>query len=178
MIYTGIGSRRTPEAFLKTFTAMAEILGLEGLTLRSGGACGADQAFEQGAINVGGDREIYLPFEGFQSETRSGNFNFDFPFPSEAAFAMGEKYHPRWHSLSVKGQAYHARNCHQVLGWDLETPTSVVICWTAYAKGHGGTGQALRIAKDYDISIVDFGKGYIATNLERVYDYVEKEIVL
>ncbi len=41
----------------------------------------------------------------------------------------------------------------QVLGSDLETPVSFVVCWTIGGKISGGTGQALRIAKDLGIPI-------------------------
>jgi hypothetical protein len=45
-----------------------------------------------------------------------------------------------------------------VLGLDLETPSKFIICWTKNGKGQGGTGQALRIAKEYGIPIFDAGK--------------------
>jgi hypothetical protein len=50
-----------------------------------------------------------------------------------------------------------ARNSFQVLGEDLETPATCVICWTPGGKGDGGTGQALRIARHYDVPIIDIG---------------------
>jgi hypothetical protein len=46
-----------------------------------------------------------------------------------------------------------ARNMYQVLGQDLETPTSFIVCWTKDGKASGGTGQALRVAKKYNIPI-------------------------
>ncbi|NMA16004.1 MAG: hypothetical protein GX935_02005, partial [Erysipelotrichia bacterium] len=33
-----------------------------------------------------------------------------------------------------------------------------IICWTKNGSGSGGTGQAIRIAKAYDIPIFDAGK--------------------
>lgn len=45
-----------------------------------------------------------------------------------------------------------ARNSHQILGWDLETPTNFVVCYTK-----GGTGQAIRIANHYNIPVFDVG---------------------
>jgi hypothetical protein len=50
-----------------------------------------------------------------------------------------------------------ARNCYQMLGLDLKTPVEFVICWTPQGKGAGGTGQALRIARDLKIPIYDLG---------------------
>lgn len=46
----------------------------------------------------------------------------------------------------------HARNMHQILGIDLKTPVDMVICWS---PGHGGTEQALRLARAYGIHIVN-----------------------
>ena len=51
------------------------------------------------------------------------------------------------------------RNVHQILGLDLRTPTSAVICWTAdgatsiTTEDTGGTGQAIRIASDLGIPV-------------------------
>ncbi len=64
-----------------------------------------------------------------------------------------------------------ARNCHQVLGCDLRTPSDFIICWTKNGKGLGGTGQALRIAKEYNIPIFDIG------NYNEI-EIIKKEIYL
>lgn len=50
-----------------------------------------------------------------------------------------------------------ARNSYQILGLDLNTPSNFVICWTKNGKGSGGTGQAIRIARAYNIPIFDAG---------------------
>lgn len=46
MTYAGIGSRETPLSMLKTMTKVADMLAKKGYTLNSGGAIGADVAFE------------------------------------------------------------------------------------------------------------------------------------
>ena len=61
MIYTGIGSRKTPIEIINKMIKLGQILGKHGYILRSGGANGADKAFEQGCDNVLGKKEIYLP---------------------------------------------------------------------------------------------------------------------
>ena len=48
--YAGIGSRRTPPEILRLMERMALILSGAGYTLNSGGAKGADSAFENGAL--------------------------------------------------------------------------------------------------------------------------------
>ena len=50
------------------------------------------------------------------------------------------------------------RNVHQVLGYDLEAPTDFIVCCTKDDENQGGTGQALRIAYDRTIPVVNFSK--------------------
>lgn len=148
-IYTGIGSRKTPFTLKPFFKSVASTLATSGYTLRSGGASGADQFFEAGAT----DKEIYLPWKGFEKSDSS------LYVISNEAYKMAEKYHPAWHKCTAGARKMHARNCYQVLGYDLKTPTAFILCWTQGGKGTGGTAQALRIARDCDIPIHDFGSG-------------------
>jgi hypothetical protein len=57
--YCGIGSRKTPENILIKMSKYASILERMGFTLRSGGALGADRAFERGVVNPL-KKEIFL----------------------------------------------------------------------------------------------------------------------
>jgi len=150
--YAGIGSRKTPSDVLEYFFKLGKFLAKIGLVLRSGGAEGADQAFETGCDAVGGEKEIFLPWKGFE------NSNSVLVVSDPRAFQISEKFHPYWHNLSVGAKKLQARNSHQILGWDLNTPSDFVICWTKNGSGTGGTGQALRIAQAYNIPIFDAGK--------------------
>lgn len=157
--YTGIGSRQTPFAVLRIMQRTAKNMNTVGYTLRSGGAAGADSAFEKGA---GNKKEIYLPWLGF-------NGNESTLLPTDEAFEMAAKYHPAWKNCDERARKFHARNCHQVLGHDLKTPSKLIICWTLAGKDGGGTGQALRIARAYNIPIdnlADFevAKKYLREN--------------
>ena len=144
MIYTGIGSRDTPTDVLRMMTKIAQGLAkTDDAILRSGGAKGADSAFEDGADK----KEIYLPWKGFNDNDSP---LFDIP---TAAYEMAKHYHPAWNRCSPAARKFHARNCYQILGKDLDLPTDLVICWTPGGKISGGTGQALRIALDYNINI-------------------------
>lgn len=62
-IYTGIGSRNTPPDILDIMFRLAGKLASEGYVLRSGGAQGADDAFEQGAAD---STEIYYAYDATQ----------------------------------------------------------------------------------------------------------------
>lgn len=146
MIYTGIGSRRTPEKVLKTMTAIAQFLANHNFILRSGGAAGADTAFEIGCDLANGKKEIYLPWKGFNGNN-SHLYNI-----TEDAYNLAKKYHPAWNKLSQGARKLQARNCYQVLGESLNSPTDFIIC---YSEGTGGTEQALRIARDLNIEVIN-----------------------
>lgn len=144
MFYTGIGSRSTPITTQVTMCKIAQYLNSIGYTLRSGGAYGADSAFESQAGTL---KEIYLPWKGFNSN------NSQLFTPSEEAYTLAEKYHPAWHRLRPSVKALMARNMHQVLGLNLDTPSDFVVCYTSDGRFSGGTGQALRLCKDLKVPI-------------------------
>lgn len=151
MIYAGIGARKTPKEFLTYMNVLGQFMASEGHTLRSGGATGADKAFEQGCDAQQGNKEIYLPWKGF-----NGNPSELYGTTREARILAGE-FHPNWPNVGPTGRDFMGRNCYQVLGQDLETPTNFVICWTPNGKVIGGTGQALRMANYYEIPVLNFG---------------------
>jgi hypothetical protein len=147
--YTGIGSRETPENILALMRGIALMLYERGYTLRSGGAEGADTAFEYGTPAMA-SMEIYLPWHGFNGKTQT--------IPEDKlawgeARSIAEKYHPNWEACSEGARKMHTRNSFQVLGHDCHSPSAFVVCWTRDGKNTGGTGQALRIAGDRKIEI-------------------------
>ena len=145
--YAGIGSRETPDDILTIFEQAGTYLAKKDFVLRSGGAKGADQSFK-----ANGRKEIYLPWYKFE------NSKSNLIVKDPKAFEIAKQFHPYWHNLSQGAMKLQARNSHQVLGQDLETPSTFIICWTKNGKGKGGTGQAIRIAKHYNIPIFDAGK--------------------
>lgn len=150
--YAGIGSRQTPDNILQIFVELGEFLGNNNVILRSGGASGADSAFESGCDLAKGPKEIYLPWQGFN----------DNPSPlygvTLEAKWTAKAYHPRWDKLTEKGKALIARNGYQVLGESLENPVDFIICYTENGALKGGTAQALRIAEKWNIPVYNFGK--------------------
>lgn len=152
MIYAGIGSRETPEPFCNIMSDVAYCLAKRGLTLRSGNARGADYAFYSGANRAGGKMEIYLPEPNFGVVKGQDPEVFISDIPKKA-FEIAQEYHPAWTRLSAYAKKLMARNVLQVLGRDVETPTNFIICYTNNGKASGGTGQAIRIAQDYNIPV-------------------------
>jgi hypothetical protein len=160
-IYTGIGSRSTPREVLAMMRFFALNLIQKDYTLRSGGAHGADQEFEWGCARSGLPKhkieelvEIYLPWASFEKDHRS----FITPFrnqPQDEAYEIAAQFHPSWKYLKRGAKMLHARNVHQIYGYDVTKPKfpEFVICWTEGGKMKGGTAQALRIAQAHNIRI-------------------------
>lgn len=146
--YAGIGSRETPLDVCEWMTRIAHYLSAQGWVLRSGGAAGADQAFYDGCDKK--KCEIYLPYNGFRGKRADGVTHF---LTAPEAYDIARDYHPKWRNLPTTAREFHARNVHQVLGRDLKTPSTMIVCWTADGKASGGTGQALRIANARGIVI-------------------------
>lgn len=149
MIYTGIGARKTPSNKLDLMEQIAIKMVENNHILRSGHAEGADKAFEKGCDILHGDKEIYLPWPNFNG-SKSKLYQL-----SNEAFNLAEKYHPAWDRLSQAGKKLMARNSYQLLGYDLNEPSNVVICWTPQSKITGGTGQVLRMANQFGIPVVN-----------------------
>lgn len=145
--YAGIGSRETPKEICDLMTQIATIL-QDKCSLRSGGADGADLAFEKGITN--GNKEIYLPWYKFN------NNNSSLYHISPKAMEIANNFHPAWDRLSDGAKKLMGRNTYQILGYNLHVeldPSSFVICWTKDGKASGGTGQAIRIAEAFNIPV-------------------------
>jgi hypothetical protein len=152
--YTGVGSRMTPAAWLVWMTQWALVWQVKGWTLRSGHAPGADYAFECGA---GTDAEIYLPWPSFERNVGISARTVK-ARPSDRAWEIAREHHPHWERLSKGARLLHARNSHEVLGADCESPSAMLVCWTPAGHGGGGTGQAIRVARAYGVPVFDLGK--------------------
>jgi len=161
--YAGIGARGTPQPILDKMHQHAIMMANKGYGLRSGGAKGADEAFEAGCIEAGGKMVIYLPSDGFNGK-HVGHGYVDAKSLStyKRAYAIAREYHPNWRALSAYGKILMTRNVFQVLGRNLRSPVRLVMCWTPDGStGHttqatGGTGQAIRIAYDKGIEIFNY----------------------
>lgn len=158
-IYAGIGSRETPPEVLEWMETLGYELALAGWTLRSGFADGADNAFARGAETGNGAMELYVPWPGFNdAPTDHPAIICSQDLPLEIQNHMhdiAEAFHPNWTACSPAAKKLHSRNVPQIIGSDLNTAVACVICWTPGGKHGGGTGQAIRIAKNLKIPIFD-----------------------
>ena len=166
MHYAGIGSRRTPEPILDLMGRVAGRLERLGYTLRSGGAQGADRAFELGC-----EKKIIF----YQDHARcSGGALLDHQDSStyevqysgsdiEFMELFVQRHHPVPMALRGAARKLMRRNALQVSRYSrprLELPwVDFVLCWTpdgssdGASRAAGGTGQALRIAHHHGIPV-------------------------
>lgn len=183
MFYTGIGSRATPSDILKEMTELAAGLAMRKWTLRSGGAEGADQAFEAGAEREQGQLRIYRAHPAPLHCAYEYGGRKDYRGSAGWAWKLAEETHPRWDLCSPIARQLHARNVHQILG---PTTTSIrssfVICWTpdgAQTAGEcntrtGGTAMVIRIATQFSIPVINFaqvgGVQYAIDRMLKLFD--------
>ena len=158
-IYAGIGSRQTPDNVCDLMVKIASFHAKKGNKLRTGAADGADSAFIHGHYKETRENiEIYIPWDSF-----NGFYDRDENVYSGCCYkskSIASEYHPRWETLPESVKMLMARNTYQVLGKNLRTPVDFVLCWTPFnRKGDpvGGTSQAIRIAKAYDIPVINLG---------------------
>jgi hypothetical protein len=172
--YTGIGSRNAPQSVLILMYDLASKLAHSGAILRSGGADGSDTAFENGCLKTNGKMEIYLPWKKFNNS--SSNL-----IVQEEAFHIAKYIHPKWNTLKYSVKLLHARNVHQILGYNLDDPSDFVICWTLDGAEKisdlsaitGGTGTAIKLACLLDIPVYNLAnKLCYDVILEKVLDSV------
>jgi hypothetical protein len=166
-IYAGIGARESPHDALESIIAAARRLAHNGWTLRTGMSPGADQAFYRGALAGHGLVELYLPWPTFEAHARAPGEDAAVSAlcqPTHAAYSLAARFHPGWSALSADERRLRARDAHQVLGCDLASPATLVVCWTedgsvdGTGSRVGGTGQALRIAHHHHIPVLDLSR--------------------
>ena len=167
--YAGVGSRETSPEICHLMTRIAKRLSEKGWTLRSGGAKGADSAFELGSALS----KIYLPYDGFEKKRQyhTGCYDAESFSNYQEARAIAAEFHPAWNRCSEWARKMHTRNVYQVLGMDLNTPSSCIICWTKDGGFNGGTAQSMRIAKARGIPIFNL---YFQDSLAKLGEFIRQ----
>jgi hypothetical protein len=139
---------------------VAAKMAARGAVLRSGAANGADTYFETGCDRVGGSKEIYLPWPSFNGSSSA------LTSPSSKAYDLASQVHPAWAKLKHPVRRLHARNCHQILGADLNDAVQLVICWTpdgcedeaSRGPNSGGTATAIVLASRHAVPVFNLAR--------------------
>lgn len=150
--YTGVGSRETPKEILELFAKIASYLEERGLILRTGDAKGADKYFRDSVKNL---KEVYTANDA-----------------TEESIEMAANIHPAWDRCDAYARKLHGRNCFQVLGADLKTPSEFLICWTRNGKTKGGTATAINLAIKNNIPVFNLGNGL--TEINKFREFIKK----
>lgn len=151
MIIAGIGARVTPMDILQVIEQVGIMLAMQGHKGRSGGAAGADIAFERGMKVINPNAVEVFP----------GHIGHYLSWQRIAAL-----HHPAWDRCDENARKLHARNVAIILGASPEThpePVNAVLCWTEGGAVKGGTGQALRIAVAHNIPVFNLAVTPIAS---------------
>ena len=137
--FTGVGSRKTPKNILELMELIGYTIAVySDKILVSGGAIGADSAFETGAKEGGGRTKIFYA-KDCTKEAQELSKSF-----------LNESH---WNNLNDYQRKLMGRNSQQVLGRHLNSRTSFVICWTPEGKSVGGTKIAINLALSKGIPV-------------------------
>ncbi len=154
LLYTGVGSRTTPEPILKLMEFIGSVMTSQGLVLRSGSSTAADRAFELGASKYANEftkPHIYLPYPGYE---RSSSWLSQ---PSQQALDGAETMIPHWDTLTLSQRLLEASKLHQVGGYYLNTPSRFMICWTPNGSLVPTVSTTIKAAEYLNIPILNLG---------------------
>ena len=170
--YAGVGSRRTPPDILDAMGDIAQTLGDAGAALSTGGAHGADKAFETGALRTDAPITVHTPWPGYNGYRpgRDPETDIDIVHPKSTETVEGRTYadlarehHPHWNRCGRGARALFVRNVSILAGAiDDDGGTLPVRAPIAYTpnglpvgREAGGTGHTLRTAASLDIPSVN-----------------------
>ena len=151
---------------------IAHTLGDAGIALSTGGAHGADKAFETGALRTDAPVTVHTPWPGYNGYRpgRDPETDIDVVHPRSTDTVRGHTYadlarehHPVWSRCSRGARALFVRNV-SILAGALDDdgnplPVRAVIAYTPHGlpvgRDAGGTGHTLRTAASLDIPCIN-----------------------
>ena len=146
--YAGIGARKTPNDVLEYMEIQGKLLAEKGYILRSGGARGADSAFEKGCDSVRGLKQIWSTRNKHEREEH----DWVIPIISRACWEKP------FLSMRPHIRILLGRNTYQLYGDPALLENSIkstfVLYWSEPKDGEncsGGTRYAIRMAVEAGI---------------------------
>lgn len=160
--FTCVGSRSTPEDIIEIMKHTGRAIAKKGWVVRTGDAEGADKAFRLGTNIEGGFLEVYTP----QESSHISYHTWKYDQTEEVSMKLWNEFanrsdRPRWDNMKKYTRNLMTRNVCQVMGYNLETASNCLICWTpdGVTEGKnttgetGGTGHAIRVASHFGVPV-------------------------
>ena len=91
---------------------------------------------------------------------------------------IASEVHPAWDRCNEWARGMHSRNCHQILGYDLQSPVDAVICWTPDGKIQGGTRTALMIAMREGIPVFNLGRSDKDVVIQEIKSFLKDKSII
>ena len=91
---------------------------------------------------------------------------------------IASEVHPAWDRCNEWARGMHSRNCHQILGYDLQSPVDAVVCWTPNGNVVGGTRTALMIAMKYNIPVFNLGCADKDAVLQEIKSFLKERNII
>ena len=177
-LISGLERTQTPPEMLGAMTELARGLERTGWHLHSGGADGADTAFENGTTRAG--RTVYLPWKGYNDRTGDECVTLT---NSEQSHAQGvvSKYHGAWQRCSRGARALHGRNHAIIHGLGhaaADRRVDAVICWTPGGATQGGTATGMKMARTAGIPVLNLARVSAADALVTMHTIARKKLAI
>ena len=91
---------------------------------------------------------------------------------------IASEVHPAWDKCNEWARGMHSRNCHQILGYDLQSPVDAVICWTPNGKIQGGTATALKLSMKAGIPVFNLGRSDKDVVLQEIKAFLKDKSII
>ncbi len=162
-IYTGMGARNPKNTIKEVIEYIAATLAEKDFILYSGGSPGCQVCFEKGCDKKNGMKNIFIPWKDYN------NSNSPLISWGRKLTSATEPLVNDWKRMAPEVRYLHIRNTQMLLGYNLDKPSKLIICWFPYLSYEYGT--IVNYANLFHIPIFNI---YIATDLKYILDYILK----
>lgn len=171
--YAGIGASDITLRESYAIECVATHLAKNRMMLYSGHLPGAGYSFEIGAeVN---HSVVFLPWKHFNGKVKCRTDQVAVTGEDRQSRSSVSMYHPNPKRLSKGAMSCMACHWNLVMGHGGYPPVSFVLCCATPTKGGhvvGSTGQAVRIAKDNDILVINIRHNSWERKLRWVYRHL------
>lgn len=162
-----------PEDIATLLDRIAEKLYAKGFTFRYSGDTRSKSATS--VYQITKERcEIYLPWKKYNQSVEA-----TVAYPKDKAYQIAANYHGKINDMSGTVKGFIAREAHMVLGEKLDTPLSILICYSEdgaeVSKGmdfkkNSKTAFFIKMCEDLDIPVFNLRNGDAK---DRLIDYIK-----